>query len=108
MLRTDCESSSDRRSTEWKFSECEGHMKVHGSCHCGRITYEATIDPEKVSLCNCTDCQVFTGSAFARRSRIIAVAQAHRVVVSRNSSRTIFQLSKVLRSAALDSSSEIS
>ena len=33
-------------------------MKVHGSCHCGQITYEADVDPERVGLCNCTDCQV--------------------------------------------------
>ena len=39
-------------------------MKVCGSCHCGRITYEAVVDPERVSLCNCKDCQVLTGSAF--------------------------------------------
>lgn len=39
-------------------------MKVDGACHCGRITYEAEVDPERVSLCNCTDCQVLTGSAF--------------------------------------------
>ena len=39
-------------------------MKVHGACHCGRITYEADIDPANVSLCNCTDCQMLTGSAY--------------------------------------------
>ena len=39
-------------------------MKVQGSCHCGAITYEAEVDPDKVNLCNCTDCQVLTGSAF--------------------------------------------
>ena len=39
-------------------------MKVQGSCHCGHVTYEAEIDPERVSLCNCTDCQMLTGSAF--------------------------------------------
>jgi hypothetical protein len=39
-------------------------MKVQGSCHCGQITYEAEIEPQKVSLCNCTDCQMLTGSAF--------------------------------------------
>ncbi len=39
-------------------------MKVQGSCHCGQITYEAEIDPQMVSLCNCTDCQMLTGSAF--------------------------------------------
>lgn len=39
-------------------------MKVHGSCHCGDITYEAEVDPDRVSLCNCTDCHMLTGSAF--------------------------------------------
>ena len=39
-------------------------MQVQGSCHCGRVNYEAEIDPEKVNLCNCTDCQMLTGTAF--------------------------------------------
>ncbi len=39
-------------------------MKVEGRCHCGRITYEASVDPETVTLCHCTDCQMLTGSAF--------------------------------------------
>lgn len=39
-------------------------MNVQGSCHCGRIAYEAEVDPDKVSLCNCTDCQTLTGSAY--------------------------------------------
>lgn len=39
-------------------------MKVQGSCHCGEVTYEADVDPDEVSLCNCTDCQMLTGSAF--------------------------------------------
>jgi hypothetical protein len=39
-------------------------MKVEGRCHCGEITYEAIVDPERVGLCHCTDCQMLTGSAF--------------------------------------------
>lgn len=39
-------------------------MEVQGSCHCGEITYEAQVDPARVGICNCTDCQVLTGSAF--------------------------------------------
>ena len=39
-------------------------VKVQGSCHCGQVTYEADVDPAKVNLCNCTDCQMLTGSAF--------------------------------------------
>jgi hypothetical protein len=39
-------------------------MKVQGGCHCGKITYEAEIDPAKVSICHCTDCQTTSGSAY--------------------------------------------
>ncbi len=39
-------------------------MEVHGSCHCGQIAYRAEADPQMVGVCNCTDCQVLTGSAF--------------------------------------------
>lgn len=39
-------------------------MKVDGGCHCGAITYEAEIDPAKVVICHCTDCQTLSGSAF--------------------------------------------
>jgi hypothetical protein len=39
-------------------------MQVHGSCHCGEVSYEAEIDPDTVNLCNCTDCQMLTGTAF--------------------------------------------
>jgi hypothetical protein len=39
-------------------------MKVHGACHCKRITYEAEVDPVRVTICHCTDCQALTGSAF--------------------------------------------
>ncbi len=47
-------------------------MHVDASCHCGFITYEAEIDPASVTICHCTDCQIFTSSAF----RIVAVAKA--------------------------------
>ncbi|WEX07768.1 GFA family protein [Chelativorans sp. AA-79] len=39
-------------------------MKVDGQCHCGYVTYEAEIDPERVSICHCTDCQRLTGSPY--------------------------------------------
>jgi len=39
-------------------------MHVRGSCHCGQIAYEAEVDPEDVSICHCTDCQMLTGSAY--------------------------------------------
>lgn len=39
-------------------------MQVHGGCHCGNIAYSAQIDPERVVVCHCTDCQALSGSAF--------------------------------------------
>ena len=40
-------------------------MQIDGQCHCGRVSYEAEVDPARVSICHCTDCQVLTGSAFS-------------------------------------------
>jgi hypothetical protein len=39
-------------------------MKVEGRCHCGAIHYEAEVDPAKVTICHCRDCQVLTGTAY--------------------------------------------
>ena len=39
-------------------------MKIDGACHCGYIRVEGDADPEKTTVCHCTDCQVSTGSAF--------------------------------------------
>ena len=39
-------------------------MKIDGACHCGYIRVEGEADPEKTTVCHCTDCQVGTGSAF--------------------------------------------
>ena len=39
-------------------------MKIDGACHCGYIRVEGEADPEKTTVCHCTDCQASTGSAF--------------------------------------------
>lgn len=39
-------------------------MKVDGRCHCGFVTFEAEVDPERTTICHCTDCQHLTGTAF--------------------------------------------
>jgi len=39
-------------------------MKVDGRCLCGFITFAAEIDPERVEICHCTDCQTLSSSAF--------------------------------------------
>jgi hypothetical protein len=40
-------------------------VQIDGGCHCGKLTYEAEVDPEKVGVCHCTDCQALSGSAFS-------------------------------------------
>ena len=44
-------------------------MKITGTCHCGDIAFAAELDPEKVGICHCSDCQTLSASAF----RTIAV-----------------------------------
>jgi hypothetical protein len=40
-------------------------MRIDGGCHCGNLSYEAEVDPDKVGVCHCTDCQALSGSAFS-------------------------------------------
>lgn len=59
-------------------------MKIDGQCHCGRVTYEAEIDPDRVSICHCTDCQALTGTAYrvsvgARREDVRLTGQPPKV-----------------------------
>lgn len=39
-------------------------MHIHGSCHCGAISYEADVDPQAVIICHCADCQQFAGAPY--------------------------------------------
>ena len=48
-------------------------MKIDGGCHCGAIRYEADIDPTKVVICHCTDCQTLSGTAY----RTVVPAEAN-------------------------------
>jgi hypothetical protein len=50
-------------------------MHIDGQCHCGRVSYEAEIDPQKVSICHCTDCQSLTGSPY----RVTVICSAEQV-----------------------------
>jgi len=40
-------------------------MKIEGRRHCGYITYEADIDPDKILICHCTDCQALSVFSWA-------------------------------------------
>jgi hypothetical protein len=48
-------------------------MKIEGQCHCGKITYDAVVDADKVTICHCTDCRALTGSAY--RANVQAPAE---------------------------------
>src|SRR5262249_742768 len=39
-------------------------MQIDGACHCGLISFTAEIDPTRVMVCHCTDCQVLSGAPF--------------------------------------------
>lgn len=52
-------------------------MQVHGRCHCGAVEWEAEVDPATASICNCTDCQSFSGAPF--RASVPAKAEGFRV-----------------------------
>ena len=45
-------------------------MHIDGACHCGNISYQAEVDPEAVSICHCTDCQLLTGTAYRVNVRV--------------------------------------
>ena len=47
-------------------------MKIDGGCHCGAIAYEATIDPSRIGICHCIDCQILSGTAFRTAVRVPA------------------------------------
>jgi hypothetical protein len=53
-------------------------MKIDGACHCGFITFEAEADPEKVTVCNCTDCQTLSGAPL--RAAVIVDADKFRLL----------------------------
>jgi len=37
-------------------------MQIDGTCHCGRVSFTAQVDPARVMVCHCTDCQVLSGA----------------------------------------------
>lgn len=42
----------------------DSRMSVSGRCHCGAVSLTAEVNPARVFVCHCADCQVLTGSAF--------------------------------------------
>jgi hypothetical protein len=59
----------------------------HGSCHCGAVTFEADLDLEVVSKCNCSICN--KKGALHRR-----VAQDHFRLISGEDDLQLYQFNK--------------
>ena len=39
-------------------------MHIDGACYCGAVTFSAEVEPSRVMVCHCTDCQVLSGAPF--------------------------------------------
>ncbi|MEP1206816.1 MAG: GFA family protein [Rhizobiaceae bacterium] len=39
-------------------------MRAEGKCLCGHVEFSAEIDPDKVIICHCSDCQRHAATAF--------------------------------------------
>ena len=63
-------------------------MKVHGSCHCGAIAFEAEVDEDRVTICHCTDCQKLSSTAF----RVTAFARESHFRILRGSPRIYIKI----------------
>lgn len=49
-------------------------MQVHGECLCKRVRYRAEVDPARVYLCHCMDCQIQSGTSF----RVLVLTEPER------------------------------
>ncbi|WDE08902.1 GFA family protein [Thalassomonas viridans] len=58
-------------------------MKITGGCHCGELKYQARIDPDKVLICHCTDCQQLSGTAF----RTVVVSEPDGLIFTRGQAK---------------------
>jgi len=55
-------------------------MQIDGACHCGLISFTAEVDPSRVTVCHCSDCQVLSGSPF----RVLVAARTETFVLRRS------------------------
>ena len=59
-------------------------MNVDGGCFCGHVTYKAVIDPDRVVVCHCTDCQRHAATAYG----VVAVVVDDQFEVTKGSLKT--------------------
>jgi hypothetical protein len=69
-------------------------LKIDGACHCGEIRFEAEIDPRRVVICHCTDCQAMSGAPYrvnvpVRAEDFVLTGEPRRYVKSGSSGASI-------------------
>jgi hypothetical protein len=70
-------------------------MHITGRCHCGAISFTATVDPKKVVVCHCADCQQFSGGPFravlptAAKDVVLTGQARHYVKVAESGNRRV-------------------
>ena len=48
-------------------------LQIDGGCHCGKVGYEANVNPDNVIICHCTDCQANSGAPY--RANVLVKAE---------------------------------
>lgn len=47
-------------------------MKIDAACHCGRVRYEAEVNPTRTIICHCPDCQAMSGAPYRVNVPVLA------------------------------------
>tara|TARA_B110001469_G_C9489194_1_gene244865 strand:+ start:313 stop:711 length:399 start_codon:yes stop_codon:yes gene_type:complete len=63
-------------------------MEINGSCHCGKIIFESIIDPMKVRICHCIDCQKLSGTAF----RVTVMSEPDGVIFTKGKAKEYIKI----------------
>ena len=64
-------------------------MQIDGGCHCGLISFTADVDPTRVMVCHCSDCQVLSGAPFR-----VSVAAPMETFVLRGQAKTYIKVAE--------------
>lgn len=64
-------------------------MLIDGACHCGAVSFTALIEPSRVMVCHCSDCQILSGAPF----RAVALASIESLQV-RGSTKAYVKLAQ--------------
>lgn len=64
-------------------------MQIDGVCHCGAVSFTAEVDPNRVMVCHCTDCQALSDAPYQA-----AVAAAYETLVVTGQTRSYVKVAQ--------------